>query len=716
MRVACVLFVLSASVTVAENASSGTPVERVVKLLEELKDKIEMDSKEDARIYAKFACWCEKTSKRKAAAIEEAQMKLRELGQSILKFKGLIATRKAEIAQLKEEIAEIEKAIEELTATRQKENQEFMAASTELMQAQAALEKAIIVLHNATKQSFLQGASATGSEWRRAALGVQAAVAAMPDSAALSPDQATKVTAFLQGASTAGARAGYAPQSATVQGILKDMYDTFASDLETLTSDEATKNRQFEDIVYLKSKEKAEKEALVAKKEKELAEAEVSLADAQTLFDETEAQMNADIEFFDALLKSCNAKFEEYQIRKAEHEDELKGILEALKILTSDEAREIFAKSIKPGLEVSFLQFGSVAAGSAAEIAAGKAYRALKAQATTARSLGLASLAAAVRAADVGHFDKVIEKIDEMIQVLKDEEQSDIAKRDECKDEYTKSASDIAQLEWEIEKNLAKIHKLESLIKMREEEKIEALHQIVVTKEDINQMEEQRKEENAAFLEAKSDDEAAIELLEAAKKALGAYYKKEKIELGPIQGSIKGVDLAQQPEFRISEDQAPDATFSHKGSRKGESKGAISILTMIIEDLHAEIASGIKAEAKMQADFEESLAAAKKRVEELEDQVAELTELIAQRKEDWTNEHETMKENNHSLDEEKKYKKEITPDCDWILNAFEERRTKRKAEAGALVEAKEYLAGAAPAASDGVMEIQLGNGLLRGRR
>merc|ERR1719454_1406291 len=94
---------------------------------------------------------------------------------------------------------------------------------------------------------------------------------------------------------------------------------------------------------------------------------------------------------------------------------------------------------------------------------------------------------------------------------------------------------------------------------------------------------------------------------------------------------------------------------------------------MIIEDLHAEIASGIKAEAQMQADFEESLAAAHKRVEELKDQVAELAEIIAQRKEDWTNEHETMKENNHSLDEEKKYKKEITPDCDWILNAFEER-------------------------------------------
>ena len=43
--------------------------------------------------------------------------------------------------------------------------------------------------------------------------------------------------------------------------------------------------------------------------------------------------------------------------------------------------------------------------------------------------------------------------------------------------------------------------------------------------------------------------------------------------------------LLQEPVFKVSADQAPDASFSGKGSHKGESKGIVSILTMIIEDL-----------------------------------------------------------------------------------------------------------------------------------
>merc|ERR1719248_82077 len=128
-------------------------------------------------------------------------------------------------------------------------------------------------------------------------------------------------------------------------------------------------------------------------------------------------------------------------------------------------------------------------------------------------------------------------------------------------------------------------------------------------------MEDTRKEENQEFLDAKSNDEGAIQLLEQAKVALSKFYEKNKIELGPIQGSTK---LLQEPVFEVSAEQAPDATFSDKGSRKNESKGIISILTMIIEDLYGEIKVGMKGEEMTQLEFEKSLAAAKKLQEELE--------------------------------------------------------------------------------------------------
>merc|ERR1719178_280364 len=107
--------------------------------------------------------------------------------------------------------------------------------------------------------------------------------------------------------------------------------------------------------------------------------------------------MNENIEFFDQTKAACLAKHDEWNIRAAERKEELAGIEEALKILTSDEARELFAKSIKPGLEPTFLQVGG--AGSEAS-AVTKAYRALRAQSAKTHSLRLAALAATVRTAD----------------------------------------------------------------------------------------------------------------------------------------------------------------------------------------------------------------------------------------------------------------------------------------------------------------------------
>merc|ERR1719231_565153 len=100
----------------------------------------------------------------------------------------------------------------------------------------------------------------------------------------------------------------------------------------------------------------------------------------------------------------------------------------------------------------------------------------------------------------------------------------------------------------------------------------------------MEQMKKERKDEKEAFEAAKADDEAAIELLGQAKEALTQYYKDNEIE------------MVQQPTFEKDPDAMPDATFKKKDSNKNESKGIVSIMDMLIEDLKAEIANGIKAE------------------------------------------------------------------------------------------------------------------------
>merc|ERR1719160_637938 len=439
----------------------------------------------------------------------------------------------------------------------------------------------------------------------------------------------------------------------------------------------------------IKVKEANHMKSEIKDKEEQKAEAEQQLADTMQELDDVTKQMKADIEFFDQTKAACKAKYEEGTERSSMRLEEMEGIKKALEILTSDEARALFAKAIKPGVE-TFLQLDGALDESAPQM---KAYSVLKEQARKAHSLRLAALAATVRTGAVGHFDAVIKEIDKMIQVLKEEEQDDIKQRDWGKKNYFENSEEKAELKWLIKNNEAMITKLDDLIAKLTETLEDTEKEIEATKEQMAKMTEERTDENDAFKSAKKDDEDAIALLEQAIEALSAYYKKNKIDMGPVQGSVK---LLQEPEFGVSKWQAPDATFSDKGKRKNESKGIVSILTMLKEDLEDEIKNGIKDEATAQMEYEKQMEAAKKLLETLHEKKVNLESDISKTEEQKEDEEGKMATNKESLAINEEYKKSITPDCDWMLNSFDERRKKRKAEMNGLVTAKEYLTGAAP--------------------
>jgi len=684
--------------------ASATPVERVVKLLEDLKVKLEMDEKVEQKVYDKYACWCEKTTARKAAAISDAQEDLRAFGQTILSLKGKVATLSAEIDQLSDGIEANKKAQETATALRQKENAAYVAETTEMKQAIAALEQAVTVLVKGTTQAKAGGAALLQAR-TQATSAVRSVISALPSSAGLSSERAAVLSEFLQ----QGSEAKYMPQSFTVQGILADMYDTFAADVEAATRQEASANTKFEDFIAVKTVELKDMEAEKAKKEGEKAEAEVRLADTQQMYDETAAQKEADVAFFDETKKACEAKHEEWTIRSSMREEEIAGIAKALEILTSDEARALFASAIKPGKEVgasdaydtgrdispAFVQIRSVSSAAEAPM---RAYTALKAQATAVHSLRLAALAIRVREAKAGHFDKVIAAIDEMIQTLKAENLADIAKRDQCKEEYLKIESTSKDLQWKIKNNVAKIDKLAKLIELRTAQKEKTIEEIAEVDAHMELLTAVRTEENNDFLNEKKLDQDSIDLLMAARDALASYYSNHTVDMGEVQGSVKGAALVQQPVFNVSADQAPEADFSEKGEHKGEAKGIVSIMTMIIEDLNDEIKNGMKAEEEAQLEYESQMDAAKKLKEELVAKKVSLEEAIAKRGEEKEAETEDKTENEAALEDEVSYKASIKSDCDWIIGAFEKRAAARTAEMNGLVGAKEFLVGYQPAA------------------
>jgi hypothetical protein len=469
--------------------------------------------------------------------------------------------------------------------------------------------------------------------------------------------------------------------------MLGDMYNTFSTNLESDTMDEATQNADYEKMYATLEEQNNKFKEEKARKETEKAEAEAMLADSTKAYEDTEKQMNADIEFFGQTKEACLSKHEEWTVREKMRNQELEGIDKALELLTGDEARELFAKSIKPGVE-TFLQ---VASEDSSNAPLSRAYDAVKTQAKKMHSVRLAALAVEIRTAKFGHFEDVIKSIDKMLATLEKEGADDLAKKTQCLDEYQEIDKTVSDLDWQIKNNLAKIAKLDKLIELRTKEKADTIEKIKETNKYIEDINKERKEEHDAYNEAKADDEAAVKLLEEAKAVFVKFYKERGIKMGPIQGSVKF--LQEEPVFERSADDAPDATFSNKGNNKGASKGIISLFQYIIEDLNDELTNEKAAEEKSQEEFEKELATAEKLVEDLTEKKVTLEGIIAKRQEDKKEENLDMKENNKDRDAELKYQAKIKPDCDWILKAFDQRAEARAAEAAGLTSAKEFLAG-----------------------
>jgi peptidoglycan hydrolase CwlO-like protein len=429
------------------NSEDG-PVTRVVSLLEELQGKIEADGEAEQKVYDKFACWCETTTGRKAAAITEAREELKQLGTTILKLKGTIATRAAEIKELIADIKDNEEAQKKATKIRAKENAAYMAERAETQQAAAAMEKALTVLSSNTLLEV--------SSILRKAQHVH-----------LNAKQSESLQLLEQEGRTGAA---YAPQSATIQGILGDMYETFTKSLEKAEHNEATLHRNFEKLMKTKQDELLTMQETLSKKQSEKAEAETMLADATQNYDDTEAQMHGDVKFFDTTKESCEKKSEEWSERKRLRNDELEGISEALKILTSDEARELFSKSIKPGRGTgTFLQVAQVQVHEENPVSA--AFDILKRDAQRSHSVRLAALAANVHAlgrqGKSGHFEDVLNSIDTLLDTLKQEQKDDDNKASECKEEFQDLTSKIEDLSWKIDKNEAKFKSLKRWLQRR---------------------------------------------------------------------------------------------------------------------------------------------------------------------------------------------------------------------------------------------------------
>jgi len=697
---------------------SRSPVERVVQLVEKLKDDLESDARKEELIYDKYACWCTATSKRKGAAIEKARADLTTMGSKILEMKGEVVTLINGIHSKQIRIQEDEVDMKADTLERQKEHNSYMALSGEYEQALTVLDKAGFVLGSG---SLLQARSTDATHFQQAVASVSKVIDILPESTigSLPPAKLALLKQFVADAAKLDgkAAASFTPQTSTLAKIVGTLAETLKSEHDTLKTEEINADRAYQDLMKILSDNVVSLQDEVKADHATMVETEAELASKEQLYDDITAQREADVEFFDTMEQNCKDKNTEWEERKSLRADELKGIEEALKILTADSARDIFRQAAQPGIATekeqreyvpavweaetktlnktyTFLQVKKPSVNSAtARSAKQHAFQVLKEQATRSHSLRLANLATKIRLAQSVDFGPVFTAIDGVIAELNEEEKQDMLKRDECTEKYKVLKSESADFNWKIEKNIAMIEKITGSIEDAKKARQETIDMIQEVTDEMTESTTQRDAAQIEYEAAKKLDEDAIQLLKDAKAALLAYWEKigMKEAAAPV---VKGALMQREPVFEVSPDQAPDANFTDKAHTAGQTKTLTSLLQKILEELENEIVVATSENQAQISEYDNFQAKGAKYKELLEKKKTALTDYITG-KEGEKDDEETDKQGNEgSLKERTDEKAAITDDCDFIMGAWNERRIKRKAEMEGLVQAKAFLKGA----------------------
>merc|ERR1719355_491121 len=288
-------------------AAKNRPVSKVITLLKDMLKQLEKEAEEDEEIYDKMACWCETNDKEKTKSIADAEARISDLTTKIEELTANSARLNTEIKNLEKEVAENQAALDKATAIRQKQLAEFNEEEKDLLESISALKSAVTVLskHNSLIQmprSHLVGVAATVQNEMQKHASLLTGV--------LTHKERRAVSSFIQAPqdyfdAEPTFKQSYAPQSGEIFGILKQMKETFETNLSQSQKDEMANQKAYEDLKAAKEAEiKAGQEQIDAKTQELADTCEKNEAAKQNKAD-TEDALAADEQFLMMLKEKC---------------------------------------------------------------------------------------------------------------------------------------------------------------------------------------------------------------------------------------------------------------------------------------------------------------------------------------------------------------------------------------------------------------------------
>jgi len=647
------------------------PVTKVINLLKDMQAQLEKEQKEDEEVYERVACWCETNDKEKTDAIADAEARITDLTSKIEESTASSSRLNTEIKNLEAEIGKNQEALGKATAIREKELAEFTAEEKDMLQSIGALKSAVTVLskHHSSfaqvpEETLLDIAATVQHQFRIHKTLLYGVV---------TPSQRKALSAFMQApgefldTDSATFKESYAPQSGEIFGILKQMKETFESNLSASQKEELQNQAAYEDLKAAKELEIKAGEEQKDTKTQELANTDSKLSQAKLDLEDTRNSLTADQKFLMNLKETCQQTDTEWEERQKARQEEIQACSQALAILSNDDAHDTFTKTF------NFVQVAEKRDGATRDRAAALLRK-------TAKQLNDPQLLALATKVRMDVFAKVQAAIDGMVEELLKEKADEIKLKDFCVEGLNENqkaqelkARDIDDLTAEIAQLTSSIDELAQSISGLQAEVAEMQLQLKRAGED-------RELENKDFQATVADQRETQKLLTSALNVLKAVYAKKFLQTGAA--------TQRQPAG------PPPPPGFKEYKQAGGAGGVLGMIEQIIADTKTLEADAIKAETDAQKAYESVVKDTNASIEQKTRDITNKTGEKAKAEADKTAAEEGS---DAALNEQQMNKNEeadLHKSCDFTLKNFDIRQASRDQEVEALRQAKSILSGA----------------------
>jgi len=615
-----------------------------------------------------MACWCETNDKEKTKSIADAEARISDLTTKIEELTASSARLNTEIKNLEKEVAQNQDALDKATAIRQKQLAEFNGEEKDLLESISALKSAVTVLskHNSLIQmprSHVDGVAASVQN------ALQRHTALL--SGVLTHSERKAVAAFVQAPqdyfdAEPTFKQSYAPQSGAIFGILKQMKETFETNLASSQKEEMANQKAYEELKAAKEEEIAAGQAQIDTKTQELADADEKNANSKEDLEDTKKSLAADEEFLMMLKEKCSMTDGEWEERQKTRQLEMEACSKALAVLSSDDAHDLFTKTF------NFVQTESKFTSERRT----QASKLLSAVAQKLQNPRLATLAVRVR---LDAFTRVKKAIDDMVQQLTQEKADEIKHKDFCVEEFNKNELQTEKKTRAKQDVTAKIEDLESTIDGLTKAIDTLKAEVAEAQVQMKRAGEDREKQNKEFQMTVADQRATQKLLAAALNILKGFYAKK------AAAALAQVDQPAGP--------PPPAGFDEY-KKNAAAGGVMGMIQQIINDAKAMESEAIRSEEDAQKAYEDFVKETNASIDTKSRDIVNKSETKSKAEADLVEAKETKENVMLELEQLANSKAELHSSCDFVMKNFDIRQTARDEEIEALKQAKAILSGA----------------------